>query len=86
MGNAAGDGARIALLNRHKRQEAQEIAHWVRYVETAVDPNFQEEFVAALHIPHTRDPFPHLDGRLPQAENTAQRTRQRRYRRAPAGD
>lgn len=42
VGNAAGDGARIALLNRHKRIEAQEIARWVRYIETAVDPEFPE--------------------------------------------
>ena len=65
VGNAAGDGARIALLNREKRAEAQTIAHWVRYVETAVAADFQEEFVAALHIPHARDPFPHLEGILP---------------------
>ena len=58
VGNAAGDGARIALLNRQKRAEAAEVARWVRYVETAVDPDFQEEFVAALHLPHARDPFP----------------------------
>jgi uncharacterized 2Fe-2S/4Fe-4S cluster protein (DUF4445 family) len=65
VGNAAGDGARIALLNRNKRAEAQEIAHQVRYVETAVDPDFQNEYVAAIHIPHASDEFPHLNGLLP---------------------
>ncbi|MFN2168533.1 MAG: ASKHA domain-containing protein, partial [Anaerolineae bacterium] len=65
VGNAAGDGARIALLNRNKRAEAQEIAHQVRYVETAVDPDFQNEYVAAIHIPHASDAFPHLNGLLP---------------------
>ncbi|MGB1253413.1 MAG: ASKHA domain-containing protein, partial [Candidatus Promineifilaceae bacterium] len=55
VGNAAGDGARIALLNRHKRDEAQRIAHWIRYVETAIDPSFQDEFVGAIHIPHKTD-------------------------------
>ncbi len=65
VGNAAGDGARIALLNRTKRAEAQDIAHQVRYVETAVDPDFQAEYVAAIHIPHASDAFPHLDGLLP---------------------
>lgn len=65
VGNAAGDGARIALLNRDKRREAQEVARWVEYVETAVEPQFQEEFVAAMHIPHVRDPFPHLANLLP---------------------
>lgn len=65
VGNAAGDGARIALLNRQKRAEAQQIAHQVRYVETAVDPDFQTEYVAAIHMPHATDPFPHLAGILP---------------------
>jgi len=64
VGNAAGDGARIALLNRHKRAEAAEIARWVTYVETAVDPQFQDEFVGAIHIPHATDAFPHLESRL----------------------
>jgi uncharacterized 2Fe-2S/4Fe-4S cluster protein (DUF4445 family) len=65
VGNAAGDGARIALLNRAKRQEAMALAHSVRYVETAVAQDFQEEFVGALHIPHASDPFPHLADLLP---------------------
>jgi uncharacterized 2Fe-2S/4Fe-4S cluster protein (DUF4445 family) len=80
VGNAAGDGARIALLNRDKRREAQEIAHWVKYIETAVAPKFQEEFVKALHLPHAEDPFPHLEGILPEA-SALPPTRERRYRR-----
>ncbi|HEY53534.1 MAG TPA: ATP-binding protein, partial [Caldilineae bacterium] len=81
VGNAAGDGARIALLNRNKRLEAQEIAHWVRYVETAMDPEFQEEFVKAIHIPHQSDPYPHLAGLLPDRPATPRRPRARRRRR-----
>lgn len=83
VGNAAGDGARIALLNRNKRAEAQEIAHWVRYIETAVDPDFQSEFVKAMHLPHRQDAFPHLEGLLPQEAVVAEipRARQRRFRR-----
>ncbi len=61
VGNAAGDGARIALLNRNKRLEAQKISRQARYIETAVDPDFQHQFVEALHIPHLSDPFPHLE-------------------------
>jgi uncharacterized 2Fe-2S/4Fe-4S cluster protein (DUF4445 family) len=64
VGNAAGDGARIALLNRGKRAEAQTIARWVTYIETAVDPDFQNEFVGAIHIPHASDTFPNLESRL----------------------
>jgi uncharacterized 2Fe-2S/4Fe-4S cluster protein (DUF4445 family) len=66
VGNAAGDGARIALLNRHKRLEAQRISQWVTYVETAVHPDFQNEFVGAIHLPHATDSFPHLNGLLPE--------------------
>ena len=85
-GNAAGDGARIALLNKNKRVEAEEISEWVRYVETAVDPDFQNEFVAALHLPHATDEFPHLDGMLPlrevqlSANGRQSRSRRRRKR------
>jgi uncharacterized 2Fe-2S/4Fe-4S cluster protein (DUF4445 family) len=86
VGNAAGDGARIALLNKNKRLEAQQIATWVRYIETAVDPEFQNEFVGAIHIPHATDEFPHLDGELPQrgvqlSDNNG-RSRERRRRRS----
>ena len=60
VGNAAGDGARMILLDKAKRAEAQWAARWVRYVETAVEPSFQDEFVGAINIPHASDPFPHL--------------------------
>ncbi|MBX2998284.1 MAG: DUF4445 domain-containing protein [Caldilineaceae bacterium] len=60
VGNAAGDGARMILLDKAKRQEAQWAARWVTYIETAVEPTFQDEFVGAINIPHATDPFPHL--------------------------
>lgn len=71
VGNAAGDGARIALLNRVQRAKGQELAHWITYIETAVDPAFQDEFVGAIHIPHATDSFPHLAGMLPEQEGPA---------------
>ncbi len=82
VGNAAGDGARIALLNRRRRAEASEIAQQVRYIETAVDPDFQEEFVKAMHLPHQSDAFPHLEGILPKIKvvEPAKRERKRRRR------
>ncbi len=67
VGNAAGDGARMILLDKGKRAEAQWAARWVDYVETAVEPQFQEEFVNAIEIPHAVDPFPHLQARLAAA-------------------
>ncbi len=84
VGNAAGDGARIALLNRHKRREAQEISRWVKYIETAVDAQFQTEFVDAIHLPHNSDSFPHLDGLLPEDTGGPERGRPRRFRRRQA--
>jgi len=77
VGNAAGDGARIALLNRHKRAEAQRIAHWIRYIETAVDEEFQTEFVNAMHLPHQQDTFPHLEGLLPLPKAAVSQSRSR---------
>lgn len=65
VGNAAGDGARIALLNQNKRDEASRVARWITYIETAIDPDFQNEFVAAIHIPHATDAFPSLESVLP---------------------
>jgi uncharacterized 2Fe-2S/4Fe-4S cluster protein (DUF4445 family) len=81
VGNAAGDGARIALLNQEKRLKAQEVAYLARYIETALDPKFQEEFVNAIHLPHAQDVFPHLDGLLPVVERAASAKRPRRRRR-----
>jgi len=60
VGNAAGEGARMALLNREKRREAEEIAKKVNYLELTIEADFQKEFIEAMHIPHMRDPFPHL--------------------------
>jgi uncharacterized 2Fe-2S/4Fe-4S cluster protein (DUF4445 family) len=60
VGNAAGDGARIALLNRDKRAEADEIARKVEYIELTIEHDFQKEFIDALSFPHAKDPFPHL--------------------------
>ncbi len=81
VGNAAGDGARIALLNRERRQQAAEIARSSHYVETAMHPDFQELFVGAIHIPHRSDAFPHIQQWLPQNAAANPRGRQRRSRR-----
>jgi uncharacterized 2Fe-2S/4Fe-4S cluster protein (DUF4445 family) len=52
VGNAAGHGAYLALVNRDKREEADRIARTVEHVELAVEDNFQKEFMKALAIPH----------------------------------
>ena len=60
VGNAAGDGARIALLNRDTREEANKVARKIKYVELTVDKDFQKEFMMAMHFPHMKDKFPHI--------------------------
>jgi uncharacterized 2Fe-2S/4Fe-4S cluster protein (DUF4445 family) len=67
VGNAAGDGARIALLNVDKRVEANRIARQVQYTELSIHPDFQDHFVAAMAFPHGRDEFPHLADKFAQA-------------------
>jgi len=50
VGNAAGDGARFALLSVSKREEAAWAASQVEYVELATDPDFQAEYVKAMQF------------------------------------
>lgn len=64
VGNAAGDGARIALLNAKKREEANHYARQVEYVELTLEPDFDREFMNAMYIPHMRDPFPNVEAWL----------------------
>ena len=52
VGNAAGTGARIALLSRSKRAEAETIAQRVRYIELSTAPDFQDIFVRAMYLGH----------------------------------
>ncbi|MGB5985560.1 MAG: ASKHA domain-containing protein, partial [Desulfobacterales bacterium] len=66
VGNAAGDGCRMALLDRKKREEADWVARNVTYLELSLEPDFQDELLDALAFPHQRDPFPHLAGIVPQ--------------------
>ncbi|MBP0581882.1 DUF4445 domain-containing protein [Labrys sp. LIt4] len=63
-GNAAGTGARIALLNASARTEIEDVVRRIEKVETAIEPSFQAHFVGAMAIPHKSDPFPHLEAAL----------------------
>ena len=84
-GNAAGMGARIALLDRDSRGHIEKIVRWAERIETAVEDKFQDYFVDAMAFPHKSDPFTHLFGEIPppvvrtqQAEaGTARRRRGR---------
>jgi len=65
VGNAAGDGARAALLNREKRDEANWVARNVEYIELTLEKGFERQFMDAMSIPHASDEFPHLEGLVP---------------------
>src|SRR5690606_15791258 len=60
VGNAAGTGARMALLNRNHRREIEEAVRRIEKIETALEPKFQEHFVYAMALPNKVDPFPKL--------------------------
>jgi uncharacterized 2Fe-2S/4Fe-4S cluster protein (DUF4445 family) len=80
VGNAAGDGARLALLNRELRLKAVRLARAANYVETPLETTFQDEFVAALNLPHATHPFPHLADSLPDIPEDQVRERRNRVR------
>jgi uncharacterized 2Fe-2S/4Fe-4S cluster protein (DUF4445 family) len=85
-GNAAGTGARVALLNGAARAEIEDVVRRVEKVETAVEPRFQEHFVNAMAIPHETDSYERLGAvvALPPRRAVSARERSgRRRRRAP---
>jgi uncharacterized 2Fe-2S/4Fe-4S cluster protein (DUF4445 family) len=67
VGNAAGHGALLALLDIDKRREAEEVARRVEYVEVAAEENFKRDYIAAMHFPHAEDAFPHVERLLEEA-------------------
>jgi uncharacterized 2Fe-2S/4Fe-4S cluster protein (DUF4445 family)/NADPH-dependent glutamate synthase beta subunit-like oxidoreductase len=73
VGNAAGDGARMALLNIDKRREADKFARQVEYIELTVAPEFQTTFVQSMWIPHMKDDFPNLRHILAEKKDTNDR-------------
>ncbi len=78
-GNAAGTGARIALLDKASRKTVEELVQRVEKIETAIEPKFQAHFVAAMGIPHTTEPYLHLRQvvQLPATKTAAPRARAR---------
>ncbi|MCC6259496.1 MAG: DUF4445 domain-containing protein [Anaerolineales bacterium] len=65
VGNAAGDGARIALLNIEKRNEIDAVTRNVERFELPTDPEFQNQFMLATSFPHMSEPFPHIAHLIP---------------------
>lgn len=85
-GNAAGMGARIALLDRDSRDHIEKIVRWAERIETAVEARFQEYFVDAMAFPHQSDPFTHLFTEIepPVLREPTQNTESSRRRRGRA--
>jgi len=52
VGNTAIAGAKMALTSKEARKEANEISKKIRYLELAACPDFKEEFLNAIFIPH----------------------------------
>jgi len=50
VGNAAGMGAKLALISVGKRAEAQTIASRVKYLELGSAPNFEQTFIQASYL------------------------------------
>ncbi|MGE0653980.1 MAG: ASKHA domain-containing protein, partial [Alphaproteobacteria bacterium] len=60
VGNAAGTGALMALLNRDHRREIERTVNRIEKIETALEPHFQQLFIDAMAMPNKVDPFPKL--------------------------
>jgi len=83
-GNAAGTGARIALLDNGSRGTIEELVHKVEKIETAIEPRFQHHFVEAMGIPHSTAQYVHLrkvvDLPAPKAATPRTQSRSHRWR------
>ncbi len=59
IGNAAGSGAKLALLNVDERARAEEISGKAVFIELATHPRFVEEYVNSMYLPHRNpDKYP----------------------------
>jgi len=55
VGNAAGHGSCLALLDKYKRKEADRIAQKAQYIELAATERFKELFVSSMFFPTAQD-------------------------------
>jgi uncharacterized 2Fe-2S/4Fe-4S cluster protein (DUF4445 family) len=59
VGNTSIKGAYLCSLSRRLRDEAEEVARRMTYLELSVSKSFMDEFVSGLFIPHTHiEDFP----------------------------
>ena len=79
-GNAAGTGARIALLNTQSRRVIEKLVRDIEKIETATEPNFQNYFVNAMAFPNKIDSFPNLFSIIDKPEHKPKPASKRRSR------
>ena len=59
IGNAAGSGAKLALLNIDERYEAEEISVKAVLIELATHPMFVKEYMNSMYLPYkSLDKYP----------------------------
>lgn len=69
IGNSSLAGARLAMLSAHGFHKAEAIARQMTYFELSVHPQFMNEFVASLFLPHTQmEMFPSVAAKLRAAK------------------
>lgn len=65
LGNAAGIGAKLALLDRDAREEAERIVDRTEYFEIAGTDAFRDSFMASMYLPHRDlDRYPRVTARI----------------------
>ena len=77
VGNAAGTGALMALLNREHRREIEATVRTIEKIETALEPNFQQLFRQRHGDPQQGRPVSEAvgEGRAAAAQDRAGRFR-----------
>ncbi len=77
VGNAAGTGASMALLNVNEKQKIISAVKEIEKMETALEPKFQDYFVDAMKFPTAQKPSgEHKKGR--RSHRSAERSAKRR--------
>ena len=72
LGNAAGVGAKMTLLDQKQRAEADRIIEEVEYYEIAGTDIFQEKFMESMYLPHQDiDLYPNVKARI-ESRRTAE--------------
>lgn len=65
LGNAAGVGAQLALLDRDARAEARHIVDIAEYYEIAGTDEFRDSFLESMYLPHQHlDRYPRVRDRI----------------------